>query len=76
MLLKRQMQTGQLLQINWSCCYRMESQGLDHGCEVKMEKMGEQGTSVQHYHGPEHLLFGCVSHGAANRSRDADAGEV
>jgi hypothetical protein len=54
----------------------MESQGLDHGYEVKMEQMGEQGTSVQHYHGPEHLLFGCVSHGTANGSRDADAAEV
>ena len=76
MPLKRQVQTGQLLLINWSCCSRMESQGLDHGYEVKMEQMGEQGTSVQHYHGPEHLLFGCVSHGTANGSRDADAAEV
>ena len=69
-------QTGQLLQINWSCCYRMEAQGPDHGYQVNMEQMAEQGTPVQHYDGPEHLLSGRVSDGTANGSRDADAGEV
>jgi hypothetical protein len=52
----------------------MEAQRLEHGYQVKMEQMGD--TPVQHYHGPEHRLFGCVSHGTANGSRDADAGEV
>jgi hypothetical protein len=41
-----------------------------------MEQMGEQGVPVQHYHVPEHLLFGRVSPGTANGSRDADAGQV
>jgi len=43
----------------------MEAQGPDHGYQVKMEQMGEQGTPVQHYHGPEHLLFGRISQSTA-----------
>ena len=40
-----------------------------------MVAMGEQGVPVQ-LHDPKHLLFGRVSRGTANGSRDADAGEV
>ena len=74
--LEATVQTRQLLQINWSCGYRMEAKGPDHGYHGKMEQMGEQGTPVQHYHYPVHLLFGCVSHGAANRAPDAHTGEI
>jgi hypothetical protein len=69
-------QTGQLLQISWSWCYRLEAQEPDHGYQVKMEEMGEHGTPVQHYHSHEHLLFERVAGGTANGSADADAGEV
>jgi hypothetical protein len=69
-------QTRQLLQSSWPCGYRLEASGPDHGYQVKMEQMGEQGTPVQHYLCPVHLLFGRVSDGTANGSRDADAGEV
>jgi hypothetical protein len=42
----------------------------------RCEEMDEQGTPVQHHHGDEHLLGERVSHGTANGSPDADAGEV
>jgi len=69
-------QTGQLLQFNWSWCYRLEAQEPDYEYPVKMEEMGEPGTPVQHYHGHEHLLFERVSHGTGNGSPNADAGDL
>ena len=75
-LLKRQCKQVSFCRSIGRVVYRMEAQGPDHGYQLKMEQMGEQGRPVQHYHGPEHLLFGRVSHGTANGSRDADAGEV
>src|SRR5882762_11161951 len=71
---ERQCRRSAFCTSNWSWGYRTEARP-DHGYQVKMEGMGEQGAPVRHCC-PERRLFARVSHGTADRSRDAHAGEV
>jgi hypothetical protein len=41
-----------------------------------MEQIDEQGVPIQHYLCAGHLLFLRLSRGAADRARDAHAGEI